>query len=153
MLIRKHQENDRKAIIQLLRLNTPAYFSPNEEKDLEYYLDNHADNYFVLEENNKILGCAGFNISPDGRTAALSWDIVHTDTQGKGVGTALTFFRIAQIKKVETVEIISVRTSQLVYKFYQKFNLQLREIVKDYWDVGFDLYRLDSDKNLVPDRL
>ncbi|MCE7040931.1 GNAT family N-acetyltransferase [Dyadobacter sp. CY312] len=152
MLIRKHREGDRTAIIDLLRLNTPAYFSPNEEKDLEYYLDCHAGNYFVAEENDTLLGCAGFNISTDQKTAALSWDIVHPDAHGKGVGTALTFFRIAQIKKIEPVEIISVRTSQLVYKFYQKFNLQLREVVKDYWDEGFDLYRLDSDKNLVPDR-
>jgi ribosomal-protein-alanine N-acetyltransferase len=150
MQIRIHRSSDRNEIIGLLRLNTPAYFSPKEEKDLEYYLDCHAGNYFVAEENGRILGCAGFNISSDGKIGSLSWDIVHPDTQGKGVGTALTVYRIAEIKKVETVEMLSVRTSQFVYKFYEKFNLQLREIVKDYWDVGFDLYSMDSAINLVP---
>jgi ribosomal-protein-alanine N-acetyltransferase len=151
MLIRKHQGTDRKAIIELLRLNTPAYFSPNEEKDLEYYLDHHADNYFVAEDNGNILGCAGFNISPDGKTGNLSWDIVHPNAQGKGVGTSLTFFRIAKIKKIGTVETLSVRTSQLAYKFYQRFNLELREVVEDYWDKGFDLYSMGSGISLVPD--
>ena len=149
MIIRKHKESDRTKIIELLRLNTPEYFSPDEECDLIYYLDNYADNYYVVEVDNVIVGCGGFNLSDDGETGKISWDIFDTQKQGKGYGSALTRFRIKKMKEIDSIKIISVRTSQLVYPFYEKFGLKIREIVKDYWAEGFDLYRLDSDVDQV----
>jgi len=149
MNIRKHIESDREGILELLRLNTPAYFSPDEEKDLIEYLEKDADNYFVVEEDGRIWVCGGFNLSEDGQTAKISWDIVHPEAQGKGVGTELTKFRIRKMKQINGVRIISVRTSQLAYKFYEKFGLQLREVVKDYWAVGFDMYRLENEAGKI----
>ena len=149
MIIRRYQASDKERLLELLRLNTPHYFSPNEEKDLIYYLDNHADNYYVVEMDGCILGCGGFNLTEDGETAKISWDIFHPQSQGKGLGTQLTQFRIQRIKEIEGVKFISVRTSQLVYKFYEKFGLQVREVVRDYWDVGFDLYRMDCDIKFI----
>ncbi|MBF0576930.1 GNAT family N-acetyltransferase [Dysgonomonas sp. GY617] len=149
MIIRKHTDSDRKRIMELLKLNTPEYFSPEEEEDLIDYLNNHADNYYVIEDDNVIVGCGGFNLSEDGEIGKISWDIFDPQRQGKGYGSALTKFRIQRIKEIEGVKIVSVRTSQLVYPFYEKFGLELREVVKDYWAKGFDLYRLDSDINLI----
>ena len=145
MEIRKFESSDREKVINLLRMNTPDFFSPNEEKDLIYYFDFHADNYYVIENQNNIIGAAGFNLSVDGKTCHLSWDIIHPEYQGKGVGSELTRFRIERIKAIETVQTLAVRTSQLAYKFYQKFGLILRETVRDYWDEGFDLYRMECD--------
>ena len=143
MSIRKFKSLDRPQIIELLRLNTPTYFSANEEKDLIYYLDNHADAYFVVEDKNKIIGCGGFNLAEDGISAKISWDIFHPESQGKGFGAELTTFKIQKIKEFKQIQILSVRTSQMAYKFYEKFGLELQEVVKDYWDVGFDLYRME----------
>lgn len=143
MKIRRYTAYDKKDIINLLRLNTPEYFAPDEENDLIYYLDNFADNYFVVEINEKIIACGGFNLTEDGKTGKISWDIVHPDSQGTGIGTELTKYRIKVLNNIEGIEIISVRTSQLVYKFYIKFGLEIREIIKDYWAEGFDMYRLD----------
>lgn len=129
--------------MNLLRLNTPTYFSPSEEKDLIYYLDHHAQNYYVIEYGSDILGCGGFNFSEDLTVGKISWDILHPEHQGKGLGSMLTKYRIEQMKSHGRVKIISVRTSQLVYKFYEKFGFELKEIVKDYWAEGFDLYRME----------
>lgn len=142
-MIRSYTPSDKNKIIGLLRLNTPRYFSENEEKDLVYYLDNHSDNYYVLEIENDIVACGGFNIEREAKTAKISWDIIHPDYQGKGLGTQLMNHRINEIEKINRITMLSVRTSQLVYKFYEKFGLELQEIVKDYWDKGFDLYRMD----------
>ncbi|AOM80611.1 GNAT family N-acetyltransferase [Pedobacter steynii] len=149
MIIRKHEARDRSRIVELLKLNIPEYFSPNEEADLIDYLDHHADNYYVVELDGVIFGCGGFNLSEDGETGKLSWDFFHPESQGKGLGSALTKFRIQKIKEIEGIKTVSVRTSQLAHEFYAKFGLELREIVKDYWDKGFDLYRLDRDVNLI----
>jgi len=145
MIIREYTVSDKPRLVELLKLNTPKFFSPNEEKDLLYYLDNEADNYFVLVVEDKVVGCGGFNLTEDGKTAKISWDIFDPNCQGKGLGSALTQFRIEKIKENKEIKTLSVRTSQLVYPFYEKFGLKLREVVKDYWDEGFDLYQLDCD--------
>jgi ribosomal protein S18 acetylase RimI-like enzyme len=143
MTIREYAANDRENVLRLLRLNTPQYFAPSEEKDLEYYLDNHADHYFVIESGGEVLGCGGFNFSDDRTVGKISWDIFHPDHQGKGLGSALTRYRIERLKEYDSLRIISVRTSQVAFKFYEKFDFRLREVVKDYWAEGFDLYRMD----------
>ncbi|WP_316822755.1 GNAT family N-acetyltransferase [Pedobacter gandavensis] len=147
--IRRHETRDSARLLTLLRLNTPEYFSPSEEADFIDYLDHFADQYYILELNGEILGCGGFNLSEDGKMGKISWDIFHPDSQGKGLGTALTKFRIQKMKEIPGIETISVRTSQMAYQFYEKFGLELREVVKDYWEVGFDLYRLDRDIHLI----
>ncbi|WP_165045214.1 GNAT family N-acetyltransferase [Dysgonomonas sp. ZJ709] len=149
MIIREYLDSDKEQLIELLRLNTPEYFSPSEEEDLKDYLDNHADNYYVVDIDGVIVGCGGFNLTDDRETGKISWDIIHPKSQGQGVGRELTLFRIRKMKEIESIKTISVRTSQLAYKFYAKFGLELREVVKDYWDKGFDLYRLDCDVNLI----
>lgn len=149
MQIRKFQIQDTHRLLELLRLNTPEYFSPSEEADFIYYLKNEIEHYFVLLVENVILGCGGFNLSDDKVTGKISWDIFHPESQGKGLGTALTNYRIERMKEIDSIKKISVRTSQLVYPFYAKFGLDLKEIVKDYWAAGFDLYRLEADIEFV----
>ena len=94
--------------------------------------------------------CIRDSISKDRKIAVLSWDIIHPDYQGKGVGKLLTQFRLDRIREIETIEKISVRTSQLVYKFYEKFGFELKEVVKDFWAKGIDMYRMEiQDQNLL----
>ncbi len=142
-IIRKFKETDKHAIIHLLRLNTPLYFSALEEKDLIDYLKNHAGNYSVIEFDTILVGSGGFNISDDLTIGKISWDIFHPDYQSEGLGTLLLKYRIEKLKKYKTIKTISVRTSQLAHKFYKKNNFQLKEIVKDYWAPGFDLFRME----------
>ncbi|WP_051189583.1 GNAT family N-acetyltransferase [Daejeonella oryzae] len=149
MFIRKYTHSDRDRIIELLQLNTPEYFAAIEEDDLRAYLHNHSSNYFVIEIDDLVVGSGGFNLADDGEIAKLSWDIFHPGFQGKGLGTELTKYRIQQIREIKSVRIVSVRTSQLVYKFYERFGLVVKEIVADFWAPGFDLYRMNCDIKLV----
>jgi [ribosomal protein S18]-alanine N-acetyltransferase len=149
MTIRKYTDNDHLSILELLRLNTPAYFAPDEEEDLLYYLDGHSDNFYVIEVANEVVCCGGFNIKDDPAFCWISWDIVHPDFQGKGYGTELMKFRIEKIKEIPGVTILSVRTSQLTDQFYARFGMKVREIVKDYWAPGFDMVRMDCNLDSV----
>lgn len=143
MFIRKYLENDREKLIELLRFNTPQYFSLIEEKDLLEYLQHHSSDHYVLEMDGVIVGCGGFTITDDGRQARISWDFFHPDQQGNGLGAALINFRIQKIKEIEGITTITVRTSQFAYKFYEKFGFQLKEVVEDFWDKGYDLYSME----------
>ena len=107
------------------------------------YLDHHAGNYFVVEEDGLILGAGGYNFTEGGKTVRISWDLFHPNAQGKGLGSQLTRYRIDKIKAHPDVETIMVRTSQLVYKFYERFGFETKEVVKDFWAKGFDLVRME----------
>ncbi|MGQ2982767.1 GNAT family N-acetyltransferase [Flavobacterium sp.] len=140
MRIYSYSPSDDPAILELLRLNTPQYFAESEEADLMDYLANHIDHYYVVEIDGTIMGCGGFNRTPNGKRGVLSWDIIHPEAQGKGIGSALAKFRIAEMQKLGVTE-IGVRTTQLVYPFYEKLGFKLKvPVVKDYWAEGFDLY-------------
>lgn len=152
LVIRKYKQSDKEKIIELLRLNSPEYFSPDEEKDLIYYLDYESHNYFVVEDRNMLVGCGGFNLTEDGETAKIAWDFFDPSAHRKGLGTKLMLYRIDKIKQIKSVKTLSVRTSQMAYRFYQKFGMELRETVKNYWAEGFDLYRLDCDMNEIIDK-
>ncbi|MBL0339635.1 MAG: GNAT family N-acetyltransferase [Bacteroidetes bacterium] len=134
-------------MLELFRLNTPKYFSPVEENDLIYFLNNHTDNFYVAEISNKIIGCGGFNLSEDNESAKISWDIFHPQNHGKGFGSELLLHRIKKIKEIHGIICISVRTSQFTYKFYEKFGFEIKEIIQNYWTEGFDLYRMEGDIN------
>lgn len=141
-IIRPYNSKDKQAVIDLLRLNTPAYFSPQEEADLIFYLDNELEAYFVLEVDNTVVGSGGFNFSGDPANGKISWDLFHPAFQGKGLGRRLLHYRIEKLKSCEGIEMITVSTSQMVYRFYEKSGFQLVEIVPDFWAKGYDMYRM-----------
>ena len=141
--IREYEPTDKDAVINLIRLNIPKYFAPTEETDLNYYLDHERELYYVLLFNEKIVGCGGINFAENKTIGKISWDILHPQYQGKSLGSQLLKYRIEKIKVIDSIQKITVRTSQLAYKFYEKQGFELNEVKEDYWAKGFDLYRME----------
>ncbi len=144
--IREYNSNDKEKIIDLLKLNTPKYFAEEEAKDLIYYLDNEIEYYYVIELNNVIVGSGGINIKENGTIGYISWDLLNPELHGKGLGTLILNYRIEKLKAEKMIESIIVRTTQIVYKFYEKSGFEVIEKVKDYWAKGFDLYKMEYKK-------
>ena len=107
------------------------------------YLERYSANYYVIEDDSTIAGCGGINISEDGKTGTISWDIFHPQHQRKGWGTKLLKYRLQKLAENKKIEKIIVRTSQLTFSFYEKNGFVLVETVTDYWAPGFDLYRME----------
>lgn len=141
-MIRAYAHADKPQVIHLLRLNTPHYFAETEEADLLEYLDQHLEDYFVVEEHGVVVGAGGINYFPEAQLARISWDIIHPDAQGKGIGSALTRYRIDVIREHPTIAKIVVRTTQLVYRFYEKNGFTLEKTEADFWAPGYDLYQM-----------
>jgi len=140
LLIRTYSANDREEVIALLQLNIPQYFDPSETKDFKEYLEQHLEDYFVVEDQGAIIGAGGINYFPEQNKARISWDFIHPDYQGKGVGKQLLNYRIARVKLNQKIKYIEVRTSQMAFKFYKKVGFELETIEKDFWAKGFNLY-------------
>jgi len=141
--IREYSILDKPDVMNLIRLNTPKYFAPDEEADLSNYLDNERELYFVLLFDGEIVGCGGINFADNNTTGKISWDILHPDHQGKSLGTKLLKYRIEKLKSIESIKRITVRTSQVAYRFYEKQGFELNQIVKDFWASGFDMYGME----------
>ena len=141
--IREYKSIDKISVMNLIRLNTPEYFAPEEEDDFSNYLDNERELYYVLLFNEKIVGCGGINFAENKTIGKISWDILHPEYQGKSLGTRLLEYRIEKLESIKSVQKITVRTSQVAYQFYEKQGFELKEIKKDYWAKGFDMYKME----------
>lgn len=144
--IRKYNKKDKYEVLDLVHLNTPQYFASEEATDFDYYLENEIELYYVLESENKIVGCGGINFEENKTIAKISWDVFHPDYQGKSLGTQLLKHRIKELESVESIQKVTVRTSQMAYRFYEKQGFTLLEMRKDYWAKGFDMYNMEYDR-------
>ncbi|HEX8574826.1 MAG TPA: GNAT family N-acetyltransferase [Flavobacterium sp.] len=140
--IRAYTPLDETALLQILKLNIPTYFAETEINDLKVYLNTKVESYFVVELNNQIVGSGGINFLDNYQEARISWDVIDPEYQGRGIGKELLNYRLEILKSMESIKIISVRTSQLVYRFYEKNGFVVKEKIKDYWAEGFDMYTM-----------
>lgn len=143
IVIRKYTENDKPALINFIRLNTPQYFAVSEEADFSRYLDDEVELYYVLVYCGEIIACGGINFADAKTTGKISWDMVHPSYQGKSFGSKLLKYRVELLKSMDVVKRITVRTSQMAYRFYEKSGFELQGVVKDYWAKGYDLYSME----------
>lgn len=142
-MIRSYLTTDKNALLDLLQMNIPDYFAPSELKDFDEYLDNHREDYFVVEINNRIVGCGGVNYEFNINTAIISWDLLHPEWQRKGIGTLLLQMRIDLIKANSRIDRVIVRTSQMSFPFYEKKGFVLEYVSEDFWADGYDLYMMN----------
>ena len=143
LLIRPYKASDKTELLTLIDLNTPLYFAPTEKSDFDRYLDSEIELYYVITFEGKTVGCGGINFQDDKSVGVISWDIIHPEYQGKSFGKQLLEFRLEQLKRIESVEKIIVRTSQNTSLFYQKQGFEIKEKVTNYWAEGFDLYFME----------
>jgi len=142
-LIRPYRQTDQQSVLNLFQSNTPEYFDFSEKVELLDYLNHKLEDYFVVEQNGVVIGSGGINYFYEEKKARLSWDIVSPQSQGKGVGTVLTHYRLNLIKRLEQIQVIEVRTSQFSNGFYLQQGFRIKSIEKDYWASGFDLYLME----------
>ncbi len=144
-VIRPYEKNDKSLLIDLLRLNTPKYFGFEEENDFVGYLDSEIESYFVIEKNHRIVGCGGINLNIEKQFGIISWGMIHPDFFGQKLGSQLLEHRISFLKNNYNLQKIIVRTSQLVFAFYQKHGFELKEIHPDFWSKGLDMYLMEME--------
>lgn len=143
--IRTYDGEDLEGVLSLIRANTPAFFDPSEEEEFKEYLETEREDYFVIVDQGKIIACGGINYFPDDNIARIAWDMIHPDHHCEGLGSKLVKYRLDHIARNASVSKVLVRTSQLVFRFYEKMGFELKEVVKDHWAIGYDMYVMEQD--------
>ncbi|WP_079513965.1 GNAT family N-acetyltransferase [Maribacter arcticus] len=76
----------------------------------------------------------------------MTWIFFDPNFSGQGLGKQSVEYCLNLLGKDERVEIFIVTTSQLAYKFFEKFDYRIIRIEKNYWGDGLDLYEMEKSK-------
>jgi len=142
-MIRPYQPTDQEHLLAIFKLNVPKYFDPKEVKDFEEYLAQKATTYLTIEVDNKIVGGTGYYINESDRSGRITWIFFDPDYTGQGLGRKAAEHCLTLLRKEDNVEKFVVTTSQLAFKFFEKFGYVVKRIEKDYWGEGLDLYEME----------
>tara|TARA_R110001592_G_scaffold90167_1_gene265217 strand:- start:714 stop:1154 length:441 start_codon:yes stop_codon:yes gene_type:complete len=145
-VIRPYQPSDKSGLLKVFYLNTPKYFDKSEVDDFEEYLEHNADSYLTIEMNNSIVGGTGYYINENDNSGRITWIFFDPTFSGQGLGKQSVEYCLNLLGKDERVEIFIVTTSQLAYKFFEKFDYRIIRIEKNYWGDGLDLYEMEKSK-------
>ena len=146
-MIRPYKSEDKEFLLDIFKLNTPKYLSPDEIDDLVSYLDENWKTYLTVESENQIIGGAGYQITDDGAIGRITWIFFHPDCVGLGMGRNVVEYCFSLLRKVTSIRKVVVATSQLAYRFFEKFGFQLTRTEKDYWGEELDLYFMEMNLN------
>ncbi|WP_181422925.1 GNAT family N-acetyltransferase [Arenibacter sp. ARW7G5Y1] len=132
-------------------MNIPIFFDKNEIEDFEKYLDQNAQTYLTVEVDNTIVGGTGYYINEKDASGRITWIFFDPSYSGKGLGKQSVEHCLKILSKDKRVEKLIVITSQLTYKFFEKFYFNIHRIEKNYWGGGggggggggLDLYEME----------
>ncbi len=128
-------------MLNVFQANTPDFFDPSEQKELEQYLEEHGNSYFVALENDQLVGGAGFHLE-DNHTGRISWVLFDPNFQHQGFGSELVQMCIDELRKIDTVNVITAWTSNAAFHFFEKFGFETVDFQGNFWGPGLDLYKM-----------
>ena len=140
MTIRPYESTDTETLVRVFRKNVPIAFGENEIAEYADFLTKNTDPYFVADHNGQVVGACGYYLIQDGQTARICWILADPDTKGLGVGRTLLQHNLDLIRQQPTVRLIECSTSQVAYRFFEKFGFQLQYTKPNVWAPGLDLY-------------
>ncbi|MGF1703420.1 N-acetyltransferase [Photobacterium makurazakiensis] len=152
MKFRKYNVKDRDALVEILLSNCPKYFIESDKADLLDFLDNYADeNYLVAEIEEKVIGCGGHYTK--GASHGIAWVMFERKAIGhkKLLSVADSFY--AEIEKRIKAEghlyDIQISTTQLMEKLFGRYGFKTTTIVNDGFGKG--LHQHDMVKSFASD--
>ncbi|MEJ2503705.1 MAG: GNAT family N-acetyltransferase [Gemmatimonadota bacterium] len=117
----------------------PQDFRAGERGEIEDFLRDLPGPYWVLEdEAGRIVGCGGYAVEADGRTATLCWGMVVRARQGEGLGRALLEHRIRAARADPAIDRIALHTSHRARGFFERLGFRATRVTPDGIAPGLD---------------
>lgn len=140
MTIRPFSPTDTDALVRVFQKNVPKAFGESEVADFADFLRSNTDPYFVAEQDGRVLGACGYYVRPGEELARIVWIFSDPDAKGMGMGSALVQYMLDAIGRQTHIRSVECRTSQVAYRFFERFGFVLQYTKPDYWVPGLDLY-------------
>ena len=148
--IRKYRTSDRNSCMEAFKTNVPNYFTVAEIDEYDRFLAKLDDPevldnpvYYVMELENKMIGCGGFGEKEgiDGIAAiTFVWGMVHRDYHKQGFGEELLRFRLAEIKVQFPDRKVILDTTQFSFTFFEKYGFKTLKITENSYGEGMHRY-------------
>src|SRR6218665_1970110 len=149
--IRNYPASDREACLHLFDCKTPLFFDPSEREGLVNWLNakdegrlaygsNLAEPFYVLEQQGRVVGCAGFYIPEHEKQAIMVWGMVDNTLHKKGLGRQLLEYRIGIVKQHYPDCAVHLDTTQHSYGFFERLGFGVTKITADYYGPGLSRY-------------
>ncbi|BDD03942.1 GNAT family N-acetyltransferase [Aureibacter tunicatorum] len=148
-MIRPYQPQDKEALLEVFKLNTPKYFDESEINDFENYLREKPDTYLSIEVDNNIVGGTGYYVNPNDKSGRVTWIFFDPKYSKQGLGKQSVEYCLNVLSQDCRVEKFIVTTSQLASKFFEKFGYRTTRIEKNYWGEGLDLYEMEMPNDKI----
>jgi ribosomal-protein-alanine N-acetyltransferase len=149
MLIRPYTTADRQDCIAAFESNMPQFFMQHELPDFENWLqrqekaDTTLEQYYVAEQDGKVIACGGYYIEPDKQSARMTWGLVHNSLHKKGIGKALILHRIKAIQSIAPSATIGLDTTQHSFSFFEKLGFVTTKITQNSYGEGMHRYDME----------
>jgi ribosomal protein S18 acetylase RimI-like enzyme len=131
MDLRPYSPLDRDSCLAVFDSNTAQFLDPDTRREFQEFLDRQNCSYFVMEHEGAIVGCGGYAIEQDKALARLVWGMVRSDSQKLGLGRYLLLFRLREITKAGSIQMVYLDTPQHAAQFYEKQGFKVIGLVKD----------------------
>ena len=138
---RPYREADREDCLSLFDANCPTFFLPNERREYQQFLDHVPDGYEVCEIGERVVAAFGL-ISRGNAGLSLNWIMLHPESQGIGIGSAI-MKRIIALGRATPSKRIDIAASQKSAPFFARFGAVAAARTKDGWGPGMD--RVDME--------
>lgn len=145
MTIRPYQADDADALLTIFRKNVPNAFGAEEVTEYEQFMRTLDLPYFVAEHDGRVVGASGYYVPPDNEPSRIVWILSDPAANGLGIGSALMNHCLDAIRQQAPDRIIECRTSQVAYRFFERFGFQVQYTKPDYWVPGLDLYYMTKN--------
>jgi ribosomal-protein-alanine N-acetyltransferase len=131
MDIRPYEPRDHAACVGVFDSLIPTLLDLTARPLFESWLDRADGPYFVMEQDETVVGCGGYSFSPDQSTATLRWGMIRGSAQKMGLGRFLLMYRIREIGKQGTVGVVFARSPRPSASFFEKQGFRVNGIAPD----------------------
>ena len=158
--IRPYLPTDSSGCLSIFDGNCPKYFDFSERDafaqwlsfqelpDKNTYSFSALERYYVVEDNeNQMVGCAGYYLTMDEKEARFAWGMIKRDQHLKGYGAAIAEFRLQEIKYKHPSAEITLGTSQHSYEFYMGIGFEVLDIIPSGFAPNLDKYEMKLKAN------
>lgn len=145
-MIRKATPKDLKLIVALIKLNLDTFSEseiPSAEKCIKELIkkQDKENEFFVLVDSEKIIGCAGYSKQDDtSGVYFLCWLAVHPNFKRRGVATKLYNYIESKLKLLHArLIILNAGSNEINRFFYKKIKFKIAGIIPKYYSKKKDL--------------
>ena len=149
MEYRSYRKSDKIRVIEIFYSNCPKYFRKNDLAELDYFLENFADeNYLVAVKNNSVIGAGGHYTKSNYH--GIAWVMFERGSLGSKnlLQVAKDFYneienRILAEKRHFDIQI---NTTQIMESLFNSFGFTTYNKKEDGFGKGLDEYKMINSK-------